>query len=142
MTVGAIFKATIADESDEERRELERYVPHLPPFLLFPSSLFLLQTKNLPHSPLLPLRLVAQAAMPHKKRKEAERKEAARRAQGAFPHPHPSSSNPTAPPPAAAAAAGRSPPGSTKEPKEKKGWWGGKEKEKDKGEKEKSESKL
>ena len=27
MTVGAIFKATVADESDEERRELERCVP-------------------------------------------------------------------------------------------------------------------
>lgn len=26
MCVGAIFKATIPDESDEERRELERYV--------------------------------------------------------------------------------------------------------------------
>lgn len=26
MTVGAIFKATVADESDEERRELERFV--------------------------------------------------------------------------------------------------------------------
>ncbi|KAL7414570.1 X-domain of DnaJ-containing-domain-containing protein [Mrakia frigida] len=105
MTVGAIFKATIADESDEERRELER--------------------------------LVAQAAMPSKKRKEAERKEALRRAQASGAPP------PTAAPPAAAAGSTTTPPGSTKE-KEKKsggsGWWGAKEKEKA-SEKEK-ESKL
>ena len=30
LLLGAIFKSTIPDESDEERRELERYVhPHL-----------------------------------------------------------------------------------------------------------------
>lgn len=27
MTIGGIFKAVVPDESDEERRELERYVP-------------------------------------------------------------------------------------------------------------------
>lgn len=27
LLLGAIFKSTIPDESDEERRELERYVP-------------------------------------------------------------------------------------------------------------------
>ena len=30
LLLGAIFKSTVPDESDEERRELERYVhPHL-----------------------------------------------------------------------------------------------------------------
>jgi hypothetical protein len=32
LLLGAIFKSTVLDESDEERRELERYVP--------PSSFF------------------------------------------------------------------------------------------------------
>lgn len=40
MTVGAIFKATIADESDEERRELERFVPVSFPFSPFLPNAF------------------------------------------------------------------------------------------------------
>ena len=28
LLLGAIFKSTVPDESDEERRELERYVQH------------------------------------------------------------------------------------------------------------------
>ena len=31
VLLGAIFKSTIPDESDEERRELERCVPLFPP---------------------------------------------------------------------------------------------------------------
>lgn len=35
LLLGAIFKSTVPDESDEERRELERYVQHPHIFFFF-----------------------------------------------------------------------------------------------------------
>ena len=42
LLLGAIFKSTVPDESDEERRELERYVQH--PFSFFVHAISLLLT--------------------------------------------------------------------------------------------------
>jgi hypothetical protein len=56
LLLGAIFKSTVPDESDEERRELERCVPFF---------LFFCCTNGTP--PLMSYRMVAEAAKPRKK---------------------------------------------------------------------------
>ena len=61
LLLGAIFKSTVPDESDEERRELERYVQHPHNFFLFFFSLFTSSLTGV-HS-----RMVAEAAKPRKK---------------------------------------------------------------------------
>lgn len=61
LITGAIFKQTIPDESDEERRALERWV--LLSFLIF--YIFYIKLTWLPLS-----RMVAEAATPKKRRRE------------------------------------------------------------------------
>ncbi|KAF4593859.1 hypothetical protein EYR40_008653 [Pleurotus pulmonarius] len=73
LFIGAIFKAAVPDESDAERRELERQVVLMLPFILF--SFFLS----------VPSRMVAEAAQPKSKSKlaalRAKREEAERLAK-------------------------------------------------------------
>ncbi|KAG9224062.1 hypothetical protein CCMSSC00406_0010195 [Pleurotus cornucopiae] len=60
LFIGAIFKAAVPDESDAERRELERQVALLLPFILFSFSLS------------VPSRMVAEAAQPKSKHHQSK----------------------------------------------------------------------